>query len=271
MKQPRVRLLLLVVIVVLVVENAWLAYPAVRDWVLEVERSDVREGRELAERLGCFVCHGPGGTGGVSNPGSQWDTVPAFHQQTPMMFVHDDDDVRQYILDGAPAAKRARQSYRDEMAAQAIRMPSFRGWVSEREVDALVAYVRAASELLAPADPVAVRGAEIVRKNGCFACHGEMGGGGLPNPGSFKGYIPGFIGPDFADLVRSDEELLEWIREGTVARLADHPIASRFLERQRIQMPAYERFLNDEEIEAAAAYVRWLAAGTWRTQPLVRE
>jgi mono/diheme cytochrome c family protein len=149
--------------------------------------------------------------------------------------------------------------------------PPFRGWVSESEADALVAYVRAASELLAPADPAAARGAQIVRDNGCFACHGEMGSGGLPNPGSFKGYIPGFIGPDFADLVRSDAELLEWIREGTIARLADHPLASRFLERQRIQMPAYKRFLSDEEIEAVAAYVRWLAAGTWRTQPLVRE
>jgi mono/diheme cytochrome c family protein len=157
------------------------------------------------------------------------------------------------------------------MAAQAIRMPAFRGWVSDAELDALVAYVRAASELLVPGDPIAARGAEIARTHDCFACHGEMGGGGLPNPGSFKGYIPGFIGADFNDLVRNDEELLGWIRDGTIPRLTEHPVAARFLERQRIQMPAYKSFLGEEEIRAVASYVRWLAAGTWRTQALVKE
>jgi len=268
MKQLRSRLLLPLV-AALVVENAWLAYPTVRDRVLQVERSDVRRGRELATRLGCFTCHGPGGSGGVRNPGSKSDTVPAFREQTPMMFVHSDQDVREYILDGAPAAKRVRESYRNEMAGQAIHMPAFRNSVGEQDIGSLVAYVRAASELLGPSDSAVARGAEVVRKNGCFACHGEMGSGGQPNVGSFKGYIPGFIGPDFADLVRDDDELLGWIRDGSIPRLANHPIASRFLERQRIQMPAYKNFLEDDEIKAAAAYVRWLAGGTWRTQPLV--
>jgi mono/diheme cytochrome c family protein len=253
----------------LLVQNVWLAYPTVRDWVLQVERDDVRRGREAAQRLGCFNCHGPGGKGGLANPGSEGETVPSFHEGTPMMFVSSDNDIREYILDGAPAAKLQRASYRAEMDAQAIRMPAYRGWVGEADVNALVGYVRASSELLAPTDATVQKGAELARKNGCFACHGEMGGGGLENPGSLKGYIPGFIGHDFRDLVRSDEELVGWIRDGTIPRLATHPVARIFLERQRIQMPAYKAFLSEEDIRAIAAYVRWLAAGEWRTQALV--
>jgi mono/diheme cytochrome c family protein len=253
----------------LLVENLWLAYPAVRDAVLQAERDDVRVGREAAERLGCFNCHGPAGKGGLANPGSEGETVPSFHEGTPMMFVSNDQDIREYILDGAPAAKRQRASYRAEMEAQAIQMPAYRGWVGEADVNALVAYVRATSDLLAPAEAAVQKGAELARKNGCFSCHGEMGGGGLPNPGALKSYIPGFIGNDFRDLVRSDEELVGWIRDGTIPRLATHPVAKIFLERQRIQMPAYKAFLSEEEISAIAAYVRWLAAGEWRTQALV--
>jgi hypothetical protein len=98
-----------------------------------------------------------------------------------------------------------------------------------------------------------------------------MGSGGLPNPGSFKGYVPGFIGPDFVELVQNDDELQEWIRSGTIERLEKHPIASRFLEAQRIKMPAYGEHLSDWEISAIMKHIRWLAAGTWRTQRLLPE
>lgn len=260
---PRLLLLLLVI------ETAWLLYAPVRDVAIQVERDPIRRGREVASRMGCFNCHGASGSGGVPNPGSLLDTVPGYREQTPMMFVHNDEEIREYILDGAPAAKLKRESYRKEMESQAVRMPAFRGWLSKDDVDALVSYVRASSGLLLPDDPELARGEELMRRKGCFACHGEMGSGGLPNPGSFKGYVPGFIGSDFADLVRSDEELSTWIREGKIQRLATHPIAKRFLKGQRIKMPAYEKLLTDWEMSAIAQYVRWLSAGSWRSQPLL--
>lgn len=253
-----------------VVENAWLAYPWLWNRMRAVEESAAARGRRVAAALGCFACHGPGGRGGVPNPGSEGETVPSYHEGTLMMFVAGESELREYILDGAPAAKRARASYRDAMAAQAIRMPAYRGWVSERDIEALVAYLRVASDLLAPADEMVARGANLARRAGCFACHGEMGSGGLPNPGSLKGYIPGFIGNDFAELVRDDEELRAWIRDGTIARVSEHPVGGYFFRRQRIQMPAYRRFLSEADIEAIAAYVRWLAAGTWQQEPLLR-
>jgi hypothetical protein len=77
-----------------------------------------------------------------------------------------------------------------------------------------------------------------------------------------EGYIPGFGGEEFAELVRDDNELRAWIAEGGVARLRNDPLASYFIERQRIQMPAYKDRLTAEEIDALVAYVRWLRAGS---------
>lgn len=271
MPRPAGRLLHLFTILLFIavaLETAYLAWPVARDIVMPPYASDVDQGRVLAGQLGCFNCHGPGGRGGVPNPGSKGGEVPSFREGTVMMYAHDDQDLRDYILDGAPAKKRDRPAYRAEMAAQAIRMPGYRGTVSARQVELLVAYLRAASDLLAPADDPAARGADLVAANGCFACHGEMGSGGLPNPGSLKGYIPGFGGSDYEELVGNDEELRGWIADGGIPRLRDDPAARFFIDRQRIQMPAFADHLKREEIDAIMAYVKWLAAGEWRGMPL---
>src|SRR5512145_1757860 len=105
----------------------------------------------------------------------------------------------------------------------------FRYGGTASQVDDLVAYLRAASGLLEPRDDVAAKGVEIALANGCFHCHGDMGVGGMPNPGSLKGYIPGFGGEDFDELVRDDDELRSWITEGGVPRLRNDPLASYFI------------------------------------------
>jgi mono/diheme cytochrome c family protein len=266
----RLRLACAALLAVVVAETAWFLYPIGRAWFLPPEENAEARGRRLAQDLGCFTCHGPAGRAGAPNPGSLLEAVPSFHEGTPMMFVGSDEELREYILDGAPAAKLARPSYREQMDAQAIRMPAYRDWLDERDADALVAFVRAASDLAAVPEGLPTDGAEVARRVGCFACHGEMGTGGLPNPGSLKGYIPGFTGEDFRKLVRDDEELRTWIAEGTIPRLRDNPAAALFLERQRIQMPAYGRFLGAGEIDALVAYVRWLAEGSWREQRLFK-
>jgi len=257
-----------VLLALLIGQGVWLMYPLVRDLIVPPRDNAAQRGRKLAEQLGCFACHGPGGTGGVANPGSKTDEVPSFHEGTIMMFAHDDQDLREYILDGAPADKLARPEYRAEMEAQALRMPAFKGVVSRAQVDDLVAYLRAVSGLLGPSGNPAERGAELALSNGCFNCHGDMGIGGVPNPGSLKGYIPGFGGEDFEELVRDDDELRGWIADGGVPRLRDDPLASYFIERQRIQMPAFKDHLEPADIDALVAYVRWLASGAWQTAPL---
>jgi hypothetical protein len=44
-------------------------------------------GAQLAEELGCFACHGLRGTGGIPNPGSEEEEVPAWDGGTAMMYV----------------------------------------------------------------------------------------------------------------------------------------------------------------------------------------
>jgi mono/diheme cytochrome c family protein len=266
--KPSARLVVGALILLLLAESAWLAYPTVRNLILPPRDNPAQRGRILAAENGCFNCHGPDGTGGVPNAGSKTGEVPSFHEGTIMMYAHDDQDLREYILDGAPAAKLARPEYRAEQAAQALAMPAYRDVLTQGEVEDLVAYLRATSGLIEPLDDPAAKGVEIALDNGCFDCHGEMGVGGLPNPGSLKGYIPGFGGEDYEELVRNDAELRGWIADGGIPRLRDDPLASFFLARQRIQMPAFKDHLKPEEIDALIAYVRWLASGEWRTAPL---
>ena len=80
--------------------------------------------------------------------------------------------------------------------------------------------------------------------------------------------MTGFWGADFDEPVRSEDELRSWIARGELARVSEHPIGGRFFKRQAIRMPAFQRFVPEMDVDALAAYVRWIRAGTWR--PLIR-
>lgn len=243
-------------------------YPTVHDVVLRVEDTPAERGYRVAARAGCFNCHGPDGTGGVKNPRSEDGEVPGFSGGTPMMWAKSEDEMREYILDGAPARKRNDPRHKQQMEAQLLAMPAYRGYLGARDVDDLIVYVRAVSGLVVPADEVAAQGQDLAYRLGCFHCHGPMGAGGRKNPGSLKGYIPGWWGSDFRDLVRTDDELRDWIRDGQVARLRDHPIAKHFIEWQRVSMPAYKDFVTDQQLQALMRYVRWVHDGEWQQKPL---
>ncbi len=270
------RLLVGLAVVLAVVETAWLAYPALRARLLALEETPAARGERLAHELGCFGCHGAGGQGGVRNPtvpddGTQsWrllgveDEVPAFTEQTQMMYVKTTDDLREYVLDGAPRRKRDDPEYRAKVEAAALRMPAYRDVVTPAQLEDLVAYLRATSGQILPPDGPAARGAELAVEYDCGACHGPLGAGGVPNPRSLKGYVPGFWGGDFDELVRDDAELRQWIAEGRIPRIAEHPVGGWFFERQLLQMPAYGRMLPPEDIDALVAWVRWVREGSWR-------
>jgi len=254
-------------VLVAVAESAWLLYPRARSVVLSLEETPAVRGYRLAAGVGCFSCHGPGGNGGTKNPGSEEGEVPAFGEQTQMMYVKDEQDLREYVLDGAPARRREDADYQAKVKAATLRMPSYRNFLSSAEVDDLVAFLRATSGQILPDEALATKGAERAAALGCFACHGPLGAGGVPNPGSFKGYIPGFWGADFDELVHGDNELRQWIAEGGIPRISEHPIGRIFVRRQVIKMPAFAHghVESPEDIDALMAYVRWIRAGSWRS------
>jgi len=100
-----------------------------------------RNGHAVAERLGCFRCHGPGGRGAGSNAGSLKGYIPPWDGADFAELVASDGELREWILDGRPQRLQANALARFFLDRQAIRMPAFRGQVTEEELRALEAYI----------------------------------------------------------------------------------------------------------------------------------
>jgi hypothetical protein len=75
---------------------------------------------------------------------------------------------------------------------------------------------------------------------------------------AFKGYIPSWDGADFPELASNDQEIREWILDGTSKRFAANRLARFFLERQPIKMPAYRGHVTDDEIARLVDYIHWV-------------
>ena len=221
---------------------------ALSPWIVQAywrakSSNPVRRGIQRATQLGCFHCHGPRGTEGIPDPAKP-EGVPPWSGGVWMMYVENEDEIRDFILNG----------HGDE----GITMPAYRDVLGGTDLEDLVAAFKVLARMNSPAkDTPARRGVELAKRWSCFSCHGVNGSGGLPNPGSFAGFVPGWYGADFDDLVRSREEFDTWIVEGSIPRLRDAAIASFFVDRQRVSMPAYEA-LEPDELDDLWAYVEWL-------------
>jgi mono/diheme cytochrome c family protein len=216
-------------------------------------------GRRLAERTGCFACHGPGGIRGAANPGRTDETVPNFEGDV-MMYAKTAAEVHEWIREGVTSKKAASQTWQSERDSGALRMPAFNGRMSERDMEDLVAYVMAMSGMPEPGDSLATRGLERAEALGCVGCHGPGGRLATRNPGSLKGYVVSWDGDDFPELVRDSTEFAQWVNRGMSRRFEHDRIARFFLDRAVLRMPAYERHLEPGDIEALWAYVTWLRA-----------
>jgi mono/diheme cytochrome c family protein len=221
-------------------------------------------GRRLAERTGCFGCHGPGGLRGAHNPGRTDKTVPGFEDDL-MMYAKTPGEIREWIRDGVTAKKRESRTWREQRERGALRMPAFRGRLSERELDDLVAFVMATGGMPEPEDSLAVAGLERAEALGCVGCHGPGGRLARPNPGSLKGYVPCWDGRDFPELVRDSTEFRAWVEHGVSPRLDANPLARTFLRRAVLKMPAYEKRLAPKDVSLLWAYVRWLRSDATRS------
>ncbi len=219
--------------------------------------SPAERGRRLAERTGCFGCHGPGGIRGANNHGRLDKTVPNFEDDV-MMYAKTPDEIHEWIHNGVTRKKSASTTWREDRDRGVLKMPAFKGRMSERDMDALVAYVMAASGTPEPADTLAALGLRRADDLGCVGCHGPGGRLARPNPGSWKGYVPPWDGADFSELVRDSTEFRQWVERGVNHRFEANPIAAFFLKRAVLKMPAYETHLEPTDVPALWAYVTWL-------------
>ena len=255
------------------------------NFVRKPELTAELRGHALAEELGCHGCHGPRGTGGIPNPGSRDGEIPAWDGGTAMMFVRNDDEIREWIMDGKPwrlvlrdsldARRRADEAQRmrdsfpkpgdvslrpkpDAPVALPLAMPAYRGIVDEAQLEDLVAYYKAVADFTEMPDD-AREGFRAAKALGCFGCHGPGGLIGAENPRSFKGYIPPWRGPDYEELVKNGAELRSWILDGTIPRLTENRAARFFVRRQVIRMPAYRGVVADSTLADIERYIGWLA------------
>ena len=227
------------------------------------EQNPVLRGRILAERKGCNGCHRPFAGREIPNPGSRWGSVPAFEGGNAVMYASNRDEIGEFIRDGAPRKWLESPEVRHRVEAQAIRMPAWKGTLSDREIADLVAWACAAGEFQMPGDEKAKEGRELARDLGCTACHGVEGSGGVSNPGSLGGFIPGFAGRNFLDLVRDEAEFREWVRTGTSRRLERNPLVKAFWRRQKLKMPSLpvER-LSEEDLGRLWSWVEAVRASS---------
>jgi mono/diheme cytochrome c family protein len=214
-------------------------------------------GRRLAEHTGCFACHGPGGIRGTANPGRTDRTVPTFEGDV-MMYAKSPDEIHQWIRNGVTDKRKVSRTWREQRERGALKMPAFKGRISEKQMEDLVAYVMAASGTPEPGDSLAAHGLERARALGCEGCHGAGGRLARPNPGSLKGYVPSWDGADFPELVADHREFEEWVEGGVSRRFEHNPFAGFFLDRAVLKMPAYRRHLQPGDLNALWAYIQWL-------------
>ena len=266
------RLLLPLLLIIALAEAFWIARPTLQAKLFPPRSHPAVRGYELARELGCFSCHGPEGLGGFDNPGSLNKVVPALAGGEMMMWADNEDELREWILYGRVLEDEVDFERTGLSAGQgsdrAVVMPAYEPLLADRDLDHLVAYLQAISGLQFPDDGDVQNGLELAHELGCFRCHGPMGIGGVANPSSLKGYVPGFFGQDYVELVESRDELREWIVDGAPKRLSGHPVASRIMTRQALKMPAYGEFLEPEQIDQLVAMVEWLASDAWREMPV---
>lgn len=236
------------------------------------EESPVGRGEKLAQQAGCFACHGRGEGEprfNLRQANAKWTgkANPTFWENE----ITETKVLVDWITNGVPADEAAKHK------KLFIQMPAYQDRLKPDEIDAIAAWILAeglrsarSAEKSAPAalsakgplpdDQLFIAGDHLSRKYGCYQCHGQLGQGGVSNPDSFKGYIPGLFGQDVAKLTANldRDEILYWIDHGRGRAIESGllgKLAKKYLDQQATQMPGYRDQLTAAEKGLLADYV----------------
>lgn len=96
-------------------------------------KNPLEKGKVVYQRYGCGVCHGVNAMGGVPNPGSQVDPIPALNRVAEGF---KEDEVKAVILNGRNATPKDVNGI-----APRLHMNSWKTLMDQEEVDALTDYL----------------------------------------------------------------------------------------------------------------------------------
>jgi mono/diheme cytochrome c family protein len=99
------------------------------------------DGRSLAVDKGCFGCHGPEGRGLIGNPGSFKGYIPAWDSGDYAELVRSPDEFRDWVKQGEIRRLRDNPAAAHFLDGQIVRMPAFRGVLSDEEIEKIRVYV----------------------------------------------------------------------------------------------------------------------------------
>jgi mono/diheme cytochrome c family protein len=100
------------------------------------------EGSVIAHNLGCFGCHGPSGMGGIPNPRSFTGIIPAWDGDQFNELVKNDDELREWILDGKIKRLMDNPLGKFFLKRQVLQMPGYRDHLTADELNSLIIYIK---------------------------------------------------------------------------------------------------------------------------------
>lgn len=100
------------------------------------------KGRKLAEKMGCFSCHGAAGRGGSPNPGSFKGYIPPWDGADFDELVTDDQELKDWIMTGTIPRFEKNPLARWFLERQTVKMPAYKDALSAPELETIMTYIR---------------------------------------------------------------------------------------------------------------------------------
>ena len=172
----------------------------------------------------CAGCHGEFGAGD-GQAAKSFDTLPRALADGDWLSGKSDQQLHDVIVEGIPGTS----------------MPSFYDELDNREIDAVVAYLRELADVQHRPNPLSGWAQESYRAY-CASCHGVDGDGRAWPRAASSRLARSFRNPTWM-AGQTDEELASAVRAG----------------RPGTAMPAFRALLSDAEIDRLVEYIRAFA------------